>query len=68
MWTAWFLVDPVHDAGLAHVPILGLVIKTMKTVSAPKNLSTVHATVTVTQLVCLKSSQIPSLSANRTSR
>jgi hypothetical protein len=47
MWTAWFMVDLVHNAGLAHVPIMGLVIKTMKTVSAPKNLFTVHAAATV---------------------
>jgi len=44
MWTAWsFMVNLVDNAGLAHVPMLGLVIKIMKTVSAPKTLSTVHA-------------------------
>lgn len=47
MWTAWFMVDLVHNAGLARVLILGLVIKTMKIVSAPKNPSTVHAAATV---------------------
>jgi len=41
------MADLVHNVGLAHVPILGLVTKTMKTVSAPKNLSTVHAVATV---------------------
>jgi hypothetical protein len=41
------MVDLVHNADLAHVPILGLVIKIMKTVSAPKTLSTVHAAATV---------------------
>lgn len=44
----FFMVDLVHNTGQARVPILGLVIKIMKTVSAPKNLSTVHATATVT--------------------
>lgn len=47
MWTTWFMTDLMHNAGLAHVHILGLVMKTMKTVSAPKNLSTVHAAATV---------------------
>jgi len=41
------MVDLVHNTGLAHVPILGLVIKTMKTVSAPKKKSTVHEAATV---------------------
>jgi hypothetical protein len=41
------MVDLVHNAGLAHVPILGFAIKTMKTVSAPKNLSIVAAAATV---------------------
>jgi hypothetical protein len=41
------MVDFVHNAGLAHVPILGLAIKTTKTVSVPKNLSTVPAAATV---------------------
>jgi hypothetical protein len=45
-------IDPLHITGLARVPILGLVIKTMKTASAPKNLFTVHAVVTVAPLVC----------------
>ena len=47
MWAAWFMVDLVYNTGLAHVPILGLVIKTIKIVSAFKNLSTVHAAATV---------------------
>jgi hypothetical protein len=50
--TAWFTIDTQHIAGLVLVPMLGLVIKTIKTVPALKNLSTAHAVATVAPPVC----------------
>ncbi len=62
------MADIWHIAGLAHVPTLDLVIKTMKIVSAPENQFTVHAAVIVAPPVCHNLHKNLAPSANHISR